>query len=248
MQTRLLIAPIVLLAFAQSADAHLRITSHQSRSGDNQKPGPCGSVDVRSTDKVYIAKPGTEVTFAIDEYIAHPGFFRVDVDIDGQDNLLTPVVECLDKTSIADCFDTTDTGPYMVNNIQNDNGAFDIVYTLPAVECTNCTLQIVQAMTDKAPYEVDGNEMYHQCIDIVLANDGPDVLTLMGGADPVDAGPNDVDAAPGNPGGADAGGQVGGGPVDGGCACQSSGSTGGLAFVLFAMAFWWRRTRQPTRR
>lgn len=242
MKTRLLVAPILLLSFAQTADAHLRLMSHETRSGDNQKPGPCGGIDVRSTDKVYIAKPGTEVTFIIDEYIPHPGFFRIDVDLDGQDNLLTPVLPCLDQTDEVACFDRTNTGPYMVNNIQNGSGIFNHVYTLPDVECDNCTIQIVQAMTDKAPYTVDGNEMYHQCIDIVLANDGPDVLTLVGGAPAVDAGPNDpdpADAGAGNAGG-DAG-QTGRAPASGGC--QSSSSTGGVLFLLLAMAFWWRRPR-----
>ena len=47
--------------------------------------------------------------------------------------------------------------------------------TMPNVECTNCTLQVIQVMEDDAshgPYDptpgVGVADIYHQCIDLVL--------------------------------------------------------------------------------
>jgi MYXO-CTERM domain-containing protein len=245
-----LAAPIALLSFSQVADAHLRLTSHEARYGDSQKQGPCGLTDgERTTDKVYIAKPGTQVMLTWDEFINHPSFYRIDFDLDGAD-LVNTVVACADKTSIEDCFDTTNVGPYMVNNIPDDPAAVQsYVFTLPDVECTNCTLQVIQAMHDKPPFETSpsNNDIYYQCIDIILDNNGPDVLTLVDGTAP-DAGPGPIDDDAGAVTGADAGanardagGSEGGGAVDG-SGCQTSGSsqTGGLWMLLLG-ALWWRR-------
>ena len=44
--------------------------------------------------------------------------------------------------------------------------------TLPDVECERCTLQLIQVMTDKAPYG-DGNDLYYQCADLALRADAP---------------------------------------------------------------------------
>ena len=82
MKRPLLLALPFLLCLSQSADAHLRLTSHQARYGDSQKAGPCGVADgVRTTDKVYIAKPGTQVMLVWDEFINHPSFYRIDFDL-----------------------------------------------------------------------------------------------------------------------------------------------------------------------
>ncbi len=52
--------------------------------------------------------------------------------------------------------------------------------TLPEVECDNCTLQIIQVMEDPAgtahgvyntTTQDDNNDIYHQCIDMVLSKD-----------------------------------------------------------------------------
>ena len=52
--------------------------------------------------------------------------------------------------------------------------------TLPEIECDNCTLQLIQVMEDPAgtfhgvyntTTQNDQNDVYHQCIAIVLSND-----------------------------------------------------------------------------
>jgi hypothetical protein len=67
--------------------------------------------------------------------------------------------------------------------------------TLPNMECSNCTLQVIQLMTDKPPYTTDAasDDIYFQCADFVLTNSAPQP----------DAGP---DPGSGQSGSCDAGG------------------------------------------
>ena len=247
MKLRGLLASILVLAFAQSAHAHLSVTSHQPRYGTEQKAGPCGLADgLRTTDKVYIAKPGTQVTIEWNETIDHPSTYRIDFDLDGDDDFKNPILPCIDQTSIADCFDITNTGPYMVNNITDEPAAIQsYLYTLPNVECANCTLQVIQTMHDKPPFTDPGNEIYYQCVDIILDNNGPDVLTLVDAPPMADAGPGDADASPVGPGASDAG-IVETKPIDGGC--QTSGSSASGALLLLLAALWMRKSRSASLR
>jgi hypothetical protein len=80
-----------------------------------------------------------------------------------------------------------------------DKGAGERNYvetvTLPNLTCDNCTLQVIQVMYDKEPYETPGNDIYYQCADLVLRE----------GAAPPDAG-TDADAGTAPATGADTGG------------------------------------------
>jgi hypothetical protein len=40
--------------------------------------------------------------------------------------------------------------------------------TLPSVECENCTIQLIQMMTDKPPYAVGTDDIYYNCLDVRL--------------------------------------------------------------------------------
>jgi MYXO-CTERM domain-containing protein len=225
------LAAIAVLGVAAPASGHLRLTSHEARYGDSQKSGPCGVAGgERTTDKVYIGKPGVEVMLVWDEFINHPGHFRIDFDMDGDDDFADPVLPCADETSVEDCFDTTNTGPFMQNGIADtQGGTSNFLYTLPAEECDNCTLQVIQAMYDKPPFVTPGNDIYYQCVDIILSNDGPDELTLI-----------EVD-------GSDAGmGGDGDGDGNASSGCRVAGSGGGstLALILIAGALGLRRRRR----
>jgi len=43
---------------------------------------------------------------------------------------------------------------------------------LPDVECTACTLQLIQVMTDKPPFD-GGDDFYFQCADLRLVRGAP---------------------------------------------------------------------------
>ena len=233
------------------ADAHLRMTSHQARYGDTMKRGPCGQDGgTRTTDKVYWAKPGTQVLLEWDEFVNHPGHFRIAFDSDGDDDFTEPHIDdpsCEDAAQATpeDCFKKDFALPGWVDNIpdhaagtENEN-LYSYMYTLPDTTCDNCTLQVIQVMYDKPPFinaETDpngnpGNDLYYQCIDLVLDPAGPDTLQLMDGStSPID--PTD----PTDPAGPSVGSQSG-------CSASGAASFGSAIFLLLA-GLGLRRRRQ----
>jgi uncharacterized protein (TIGR03382 family) len=138
----------------------------------------------------------------------HTGYYRISFDPDGEDFTIPPAVN-----------DTSASENVLLDLIPDDsgNGSYSQEITLPDVECTRCTLQLIQLMTDKPPYTTDtlSNDIYFQCADIELRVGG-------GG----DAGPP-LDAAPAPDAGTDDGRTPG---TSGGCAA------GGLPGILPALA------------
>lgn len=141
----------------------------------------------------------------MDETVNHLGHYRVSFDADGQD-FTVPL-------SFTDLTQTTNV---LFDNIPDRSGT-NLIYkqmvTLPNITCENCTLQVIQMMTDKPPYG-DGNDLYFQCADIALRAGTPTPT--------VDAAPSLVDA----PTGADAGGMA---PASGG-GCSAGGPNAGGTF------------------
>lgn len=165
----------VLLVFCATAQAHIAVTSHETRHGkDELKNPPCGAETTERGSLFYTYLPGQTIQIGFDEYIDHPGHYRVAFDADGTDDFVDPA-------SFDDLY-TNDA--VLLDGIEDreDGGDYTIDVTLPDVECTNCTLQIMQVMTDKPPYG-DGNDLYYECIDLVLSVDaeGVDNPTREGG-------------------------------------------------------------------
>lgn len=158
----LALAALLLPSFAH---AHIALVSPAPRYAD-LKAGPCGkgTQDAR-TGNVTKFKPGATITVTWKETIGHPGHYRIAFDPNGTGLFKDP-------TSFTD---VAMTPGVLVNNITDKTGTqtYTQQVTLPNVECTNCTLQVIQVMTDKAPYG-DGNDLYYQCADIVLAQDALD--------------------------------------------------------------------------
>ncbi len=109
-------------------------------------------------------------------------------------------------------------------------GEYDIDVTLPDIECDNCTLQVIQVMTDKPPYVSgyvpENNDIYYQCADLVLvAGGGPD-----GGAGGADGGTVVLDgSSPSRDGGS-----TGSGGDGGGCGCTAAGTRSSRGWPLLA--------------
>ena len=128
------------------------------------KVAPCGaSGDGRATDASRITTLPAGVTLSVQfrETIDHPGHFRIAFDDDGQDAFEDP-------TSYED-IQATPGLPVLADGIIEPTSGSDYIVevTLPDIECSRCTLQLIQVMTDRAPYG-DGNDLYYQCADLVL--------------------------------------------------------------------------------
>jgi hypothetical protein len=208
----------VLVAAAPAvASAHIALSNPAART-TNQKDGPCGQVTSVRGSNVQVFEPGATITVTWAETINHPGHYRISFDADGEDFTIPP-----------DYNDFSLSENVIAENIADGMTAQTI--TLPDIECENCTLQLIQMMTDKPPYG-DGNDIYFQCSDIALRSGGV-------------PGP---DAGGGNPADPDAGIDDPGEPSDatGGCSAGGRGDFG-LAGIALGVA-WVMASRRRLRR
>jgi hypothetical protein len=168
---------VLVLGFGLTtpAAAHLALLYPPSRYGDSVlKEGPCGIAGGARSDNVTELAAGAQIEVVWDEYVNHPGHFRIAFDSDGDDDFVDPAClsGCNTRTpEIA----TYSNASVLLDGIADtpDGGRGSAVVTLPDVECTRCTLQVIQVMYDKPPYTMGGNDIYYQCADLVLRRDVP---------------------------------------------------------------------------
>jgi len=214
-----LAATTLVFVLPALAHAHLDLDDPPSRYGrDELKYSPCGITGGRRSDIVTTLESGATIEIQWNEYIDHPGHYRIAFDDDGDDAFAEPV--CLencdsrtDPTPPTFQFDTA--LPVLMDGIADRNTfgrdpSYTATVTLPDVECENCTLQVIQVMYDKRPYTsgLTSDDVYYQCADLVLRRAA------------TDGGPR-ADGPTSDSGGPD------GGPAtmtsDGGCACAAGG-------------------------
>jgi hypothetical protein len=179
---------------AMPAFAHIDVDmggTHKSRvaGGYDIKAAPCGVADAPRGMNVYKYKPGATINIKVVENIPHPGYFRISFDNDGDDDFVIPTGTAGEH---GDCGGNENCGPGKEDFCSNDTVLVDNLdlhpagesktytwsVTLPNVECTNCTLQIIQMMNDFAPFhtpaEYPDADIYYHCIDLELSNDAPE--------------------------------------------------------------------------
>ena len=179
----------LLLNIPRVANAHISVDqggTHLSRYSDSGlKESPCGVAGGTRGTNIYTYRPGDTITISIKETVSHPSYFRIAFDADGDDGFLTPsgtageFGNCAgDPACGAGKEDYCNNDAVLLDHLDPHASAFGTtpIYTwsvtLPDVECDNCTIQIIQVMNDlnvhTAPYPQD--DVYYQCIDIVLSN------------------------------------------------------------------------------
>jgi hypothetical protein len=201
------------LLLALPAAAHVRLESPASRYGDEMKLRPCGITGGVRTTRVTTVRPGQVLTVVFDEFIDHPGYFRIAFDPAGDSALGPPVWNGAAFVNPPDV-------DVLVDHIANPPGLThgEVPVTLPKIECDNCTLQLIQVMTDKPPF--DGvDDFYYQCADLRLSSTAP-----LGGPPPIP--PPSTTAQSATSG------------ASGGCASIPGGAL--LVLLLFGLS---RRTR-----
>jgi hypothetical protein len=171
------VTPVFLLvvALAAPAAAHIGLLYPPSRYGDSVlKEGPCGATGGTRSGNVTELESGARIDVTWDEYVDHPGHFRVAFDVDGDDDFVDPA--CLSGCNTRSPEIATYSNPtVLLDGIADtaDGGLSTVTLTLPDVECDRCTLQVIQVMYDKPPYEVGGNDLYYQCADLILRRTAP---------------------------------------------------------------------------
>ena len=154
---------VALVAISPAeARAHLGLESPASRYGpDVLKTGPCGVDGGKRSDNVTYYEPGETIEVSWDEYVDHPGHYRIAFDEDGEDDFVDPATMTELYSNDAVLRDgITDKG-------QGERD-YLVSVTLPDLSCDTCTLQVIQVMYDKRPYTTPGNDIYYQCADLVL--------------------------------------------------------------------------------
>lgn len=164
------------------ADAHIHLLEPLSRTdnaqGDPQKQQHCGDpATTRIATRVTTFKPGQTITVKWAETIPHPGYFRISFQPNGEMFRIPKPdgATGFPKEDLTGMVDPDGSGSIILKD-QIADGTTQIDVTLPDMECSNCTLQFIQVMTDKAPYTTDLNsdDIYFNCADITLAKDAPD--------------------------------------------------------------------------
>lgn len=148
----LFLLSICLSFFSEGLFAHARwsptgtIKPRSNSSGI--KSGPCGT-DARTAPTVL--NPGATVTLQWEETINHPGRFEIYFSQanDAGWTLLKTVNDTLDDNSVPHQYSTT--------------------VTLPNVNCSGCTLQLIQVMTENPA----SPSLYYSCADIQLGVASP---------------------------------------------------------------------------
>jgi len=113
------------------------------------KSGPCGGIARTNTPTVLTA--GQPLTVQWEQVVNHPGYYRVaiapanDIGFDTPANILVP----------------------MFPNVIGQQ-FFETTITVPNTPCTNCTLQLIQYMTENNP-----PSLYYSCGDIEIRAAGP---------------------------------------------------------------------------
>ncbi|MEY4547293.1 MAG: hypothetical protein RL685_3488 [Pseudomonadota bacterium] len=186
---------LALLAFAPSANAHIRLVSPAPRyaiTGNDTgiKSCPCGlggsnrtcnlATDASDSDgrseNVLRVEAGSQLMLSFVEYIDHTGSFRVAFDPDGAD--------------VAD-FNANILVPFVMDPANANNMMWQIPVTVPSTTCDNCTIQLIQAMNNDTTNPVadpSGVSTYYTCVDVeivapgTLGDDEVDPVGAAGGS------------------------------------------------------------------
>ena len=253
----------------------------QDALGTPQKLGPCGdeatTPPATPTGIVTTFQEGQTITVTVDGTVPHPGHWRVSLGLTGPGDLpAEPVVTAAATPCGSAAIEDPPVFPVLGDNLLPSTAGFtgdmSMQITLPAgVTCTNCTLQVIQFMSDH-PLNNPGGCFYHHCATIsIVSSDGGIAGTSSSsasssGAEPssssassAGAGPSSSAAGPsssatgstgaGTSAAAGTGGGAGatGPSASSGCGCTVPASTS-PAFLgvasLFAVAALMRRQRR----
>lgn len=111
------------------------------------KTAPCGDAPRTATPAVFT--PGATITVEWEETINHPGYFRIAFSPAGDQNFDSYIL----ADNIIDTQDDANTPHFYSRQI-----------TLPDQACTDCTLQLIQYMTENPAVPT----LYYSCADIRL--------------------------------------------------------------------------------
>lgn len=187
-----LVATAVSVCAPTAANAHFVLqtpaaTMSQDGLGSPQKMAPCGDDGTGTpTGMVTTFQVGQTITVTIDEKIFHPGHYRISLGKNGPGDLpAEPIVTPGANTPCGTApVEATPTFPVLADGVFEHqapfNGPQTITVTLPPdVTCTNCTLQVLEFMSNH-PLNNPGGCYYHHCANIAIESSASTSATSGG--------------------------------------------------------------------
>lgn len=151
-----LILFIIIGVSGQLAFGHARLKSDGNLPPRDNNPGlktaPCGGV-LATSNLTYFVK-GTQITVQWEETIQHPGRYEFNISYDNEatwQNLGTVI-------------DTQDNR----NDLPHQ---YEASFTLPDQACTQCTIQMIQVMTE----DPQNPRNYYSCADVSIVNNASEI-------------------------------------------------------------------------
>jgi hypothetical protein len=159
------VAALMAFAWATPAQAHIIMVGDIVSRGGDEKLSPCDGA--KGKGPVYTFEPGATIKLQLMEPVAHPSYFRISFDNDGDDGFVEPAsIKPIDPTRACP-FDADDhCGESDYCNVVSSAGAATVLWDdlnphlaadakamswnikLPDIECENCTIQVIQVMED----------------------------------------------------------------------------------------------------
>jgi hypothetical protein len=175
----LLPGAVALVLLAPNIGAHFQLLQpaswlQESQLGDPQKQAPCGGTSAdpgKPTGAVTSVKGGEKLHIKLRETVFHPGFYRVALAVNSRDELPPdPEVKTEPSAngprSVSAAIHYPPVPPILADGLFPHTTRFDkeleTDIELPNINCSKCTLQIVEFMAAHG-LNKDGDYSYHHC-------------------------------------------------------------------------------------
>ncbi len=181
------LAPAAILGIAPYAWAHFKLMEPQSwlvesALGDPQKLGPCGGTSANAgmpTNAVSKVTGGSKLHIKVQETVYHPGHYRVALAVNSRAELppdpdVTSRGSEKGPQSVSAVIQNPPKAPVLADGLfvhtSRQADPFETDIQLPNINCTHCTLQIIEFMAEHG-LNKDGGYFYHHCADLQITAD-----------------------------------------------------------------------------
>lgn len=155
---------VLVLALGHIKLSAPQSTMMQNTLGDPQKTAPCGG-NGTPTNAVTEVQAGSQLEVRWTETIGHPGHFRIGIARSPSD-FVTPTAVVMNNDCKSAPIEANPSYPTLVDGLfahtnMPSNVQRSTTITVPMMSCENCTLQLLQFMSNHAP-----GCFYYQCANL----------------------------------------------------------------------------------
>ena len=136
--------------------------------------GPCGQAP--DSNIVTPAQGGRPIQLRLNEFVFHPGHYRVALSVNSRAELPPDPIVTQDANgiSISAVIENPAKIPVLADGLFAHSlpisGDFETAITLPNINCERCTLQVIEFMADHG-FNPGGGYYYHHCADLRITAD-----------------------------------------------------------------------------